>query len=204
MTGPGSDPPEERLPCGRRREDLLAQVSDGRGAHRDAHQQTCVHCRATLGEYERLWAPVRELALETVHPPTAFLENALRRIRGAVEQSEYGVLDSPGGRTRIAARVVVVAARQTAQSVPGVRVALSKHLDGRDGSAVDRPPTGAPEVSAGVAGGSTAIEIVVAADYGTDLVRLGERVRREVTARVRALTDLEPVFVTVIIDDVLD
>jgi uncharacterized alkaline shock family protein YloU len=34
------------------------------------------------------------------------------------------------------------------------------------------------------------------------LRRLGERVRAAVTAEVRALTDLEPVQVTVIIDDI--
>ena len=55
--------------------------------------------------------------------------------------------------------------------MPGVRVALSKHLSGRtgdrrddrgDGAAVE--PADGAEVVAGVAGRSTAIEITLAAD----------------------------------------
>lgn len=196
----------ERLACGRRAEDVLAQVADGRGAERDAHQRQCPHCQAALGEYDRLWTPIRELAAETVSPPESMVESALRRIRGAVEHSNYGVVESPNGLTRISARVVVVTARETAQTVPGVRVALSKHITGSAGdgdySAVHAGDASGAEVTAGVAGRSTAVEITLAADYGLDLRRLGERVRYEVAARIRALTDLEPVHITVIIDDV--
>jgi uncharacterized alkaline shock family protein YloU len=186
---------DDRLRCRRSIEETLAQVADGRGAERDEHQRGCLHCQAALAEYERLWSPVREAAAQRIAAPDSVLEAALRRIRGAVEHSDYGVLESSQGVTRIAARVVVVAARETARGVPGVRVALSKHVTS---------PTGAdePEVTAGVAGRSTAIEITLAADHGLDLVALGERVRREVAARVQALTDLVPVEITVIVDDV--
>ncbi len=194
----------ERLPCGRLVEDVLAQVAAGRAGERDDHQQQCLHCQAALGEYDRLWAPVRELAGQQVTAPESIVENAMRRIRGAVEHRDYGVLDSGQGRTRIAARVVVVAARETAQAVPGVRVALSKHLADRAGAAGAGTDLGGAEVSAGVAGRSTAIEITLAADYGIDLRRLGAQVRAEVVSRVRELTDLEPVHVTVIIDDVFE
>jgi uncharacterized alkaline shock family protein YloU len=201
----------ERLTCGRRVEDVLAQVAAGRGGDRDAHQRRCPHCHAALAEYERLWAPLTALAAEKVTAPDSIVENALRRIRGAVEHLNYGVLESALGRTRISARVVVVVARESAQAVPGVRVALSKDITSRaddrrevggDGAAVD--PAGDADVVAGVAGRSTAIEITLAADYGADLHRLGEQVRAAVTAEVRALTDLEPVQVTVIIDDILE
>ena len=202
------EPGGERLPCDRLVEDVLAQVAEGRGADHDAHEWHCPHCQAALAEYDRLWAPIRELAAEPVSPPESIVESALRRIRGAVEHSNYGVVESSDGLTRISARVVVIITRETTQAVPGVRVALSKHLTG---SAVDGGDSadgvypgerGGAEVTAGVAGGSTAIEITLAADYGLDLRRLGERVRAEVTARLRALTDLEPVQVNVIIDDV--
>jgi uncharacterized alkaline shock family protein YloU len=201
----------ERLRCGRWVEDVLSQVADGRGDDRDAHQQRCPHCQSALAEYVRLWAPVTELAAERVSAPDSILENALRRIRGAVEHLDYGVVESSRGRTRISARVVIVVARRSAQAVPGVRVALSKHLAGRPGDrggihgdrdAVD--PADGSDVVAGVAGRSTAIEITLAADYGVDLQHLGEHVRAAVTAEVRALTDLEPVNVTVVIDDVLE
>jgi uncharacterized alkaline shock family protein YloU len=187
--------PDERLRCGRSVEETLAQVAEGRGAERDDHQRRCPHCQAALAEYERLWSPVREVAAQRITAPDSVLESALRRIRGAVEHADYGVIESPNGITRIAARVVVVAARETANGVPGVRVALSRHVTGPSG-----PP--APGITAGVAGRSTAIEITLAADHGLDLVALGERVRREVAAGVRGLTDLVPVEITVIVDQV--
>jgi uncharacterized alkaline shock family protein YloU len=200
----------DRLTCGRRVEDVLAQVAAGRSGDRDAHQQKCPHCHAALAEYERLWAPLTELAAEKPRAPDSIVENALRRIRGAVEHLDYGVLESALGRTRISARVVVAVARESAQAVPGVRVALSKQITSRtgdrsevrDGTAVN--PAGGAEVVAGVAGRSTAIEITLAADYGVDLHRLAEHVRAAVAAEVRALTDLEPVQVTVIIDDIFE
>lgn len=193
---------EDRLSCGRPVEGVLAQVAEGRGAELDSHQQRCPHCQAALGEYDRLWAPMREVIAQRISAPDSILASALRRIRGAVEHTDYGVLDSGQGLTRIAARVVVVLARETAQGVPGVRVALSKHIAGQAGAPDGGQSHGGAEVTAGVAGRSTAIEITLAADYGLDLHDLGERVRREVATRVRALTDLEPVQVTVIIDDV--
>jgi len=199
----------ERLPCRTLVEDVVAQVASGHATDLDAHQRQCLHCRAALAEYDRLWAPVRELAAEKVTVPESIVEKALRQIRDAVEHIDYGVLGSAQGSTRISARVVVVAARETAHSVPGVRVALSRHLVA--GSAEPPADAGSREgsadgtdVAAGVAGRSTAIEITLAADYGIDLHRLGDRVRSEVIARVRALTDLDPVHVTVIIDDVFE
>ena len=73
---------------------------------------------------------MRDLAGRRVTAPASIVEAALRRIRGAVEHGDYGVLDSTHGVTRIPARVVVVAARETAQRVPGVRVAVSRHGHG--------------------------------------------------------------------------
>jgi uncharacterized alkaline shock family protein YloU len=200
--------PGERLSCGRPVEEVLAQVADDRTAELDAHQRQCLHCRAALAEYDRLWAPVRELAAEKVVAPTSMVEIALGRIRGAVEHIDHGVLESAQGSTRISARVVVVTARETANSVPGVRVALSRHLidpaTNGPGAGVAPDLVGPNGVAAGVAGRSTAIEITLAADHGIDLQRLGERVRAEVITRVRDLTDLEPVHVTVVIDDIFD
>ncbi|MBW0102891.1 Asp23/Gls24 family envelope stress response protein [Pseudonocardia sp. KRD291] len=195
--GPRDDPRDDgdaELACGRSLDAVIEQVSAGHAAERDAHQRGCVHCQAALGEYERLWTPLRELAAEKVTAPEGTIDEALARIRGAIAEPDYAVLTSVDGVTRVAARVVVVAARHTAEAVPGVRVALSKNLTGR---ATDS------EVAAGVAGSSAAIEITLAADYGQRLHQLGDEVRRSVTERVRRLTDIEPVEVTVIIDDVL-
>lgn len=205
MTTPESG---DRLACGRFADDVLDQVADGRGELRDDHQRRCPHCQAALAEYDRLWAPLRDLAAEHVTAPESIIDTALARIRGAVAHPDYGILESANGVTRISARVVVVTARESAQRVPGVRVALSKHVTAgparfRGGGSIVDGEAGA-EVTAGVAGRSTAIEITLAADYGQNLPDLAERVRAQVAHRVRALTDLDPVQITVIIDDVLD
>ncbi|MFP5071168.1 Asp23/Gls24 family envelope stress response protein [Pseudonocardia nantongensis] len=200
------EPGTSRLACGRSADQVLDQVADDRGADQDEHQKHCPHCQAALAEYGRLWAPLRTLAEEHVSAPDSIIDTALTRIRGSVEHADYGVLDSPEGHTRIAARVVVVTARECAQQTPGVRVALSKHITDRgsaSGSGAGSEWAGA-EVTAGVAGRSTAIEITLAADYGQNLPELAERVRRQVSDRVRELTDLEPVQITVVIDDVFD
>lgn len=185
------------LPCARSRDDLLDQVARGDAATLDPHQNQCVHCQAALAEFDRLWSPMRELAAEQVDTPEAGIGAALARIRGAVEDTDYATLRGPQGTTRVAARVVVVAARHSAQEVPGVRVALSRDLTG---SQQDTDS----EVHVGVAGTSTVIEITLAADYGRSLHQLAADVRRAVTDRVRHLTDLDPAQVIVIIDDVLD
>ncbi|MER5671889.1 Asp23/Gls24 family envelope stress response protein [Pseudonocardia alni] len=197
-TGPTATPDghrdQEFLVCGTSIDTLLTQVADGRGPDRDAHQENCVHCQAALAEYDRLWSPLRDLAAQQVTAPAGSMEAALARIRSAIDDSDYAALRGADGTTRIAARVVVAAARYSAESVPGVRVALSRDLSGHREAG--------SEITAGVAGASTALEITLAADYGRPLHQLAADVRRAVVTKVRHLTDLEPVEVTVIIDDV--
>lgn len=184
------------LRCGRSADELLDQVAAGREHARDAHQGECVHCRAALGEYGRLWAPMVDLAAEEVTTPEGRFDRILRQLRGALSDPGYAVLAGPDGLTRIAARVVVVTARRSAQSVRGVRVALSRNISGERYSAGD-------DVVAGVAGSSTAVEIVLAADYGHDLHELADRVRATVAERIHELTGLTTTEITVVIDDVL-
>lgn len=214
------EPSGDRLVCGLAVAELLDQVSAGRADQRDTHQEGCPHCQAALAEYDRLWATVREVADTEVRAPDSVLEEAIRLIRGVVADPTYGSLPSPTGATRISARIVVVTARETAQDIAGVRIVLSKLVApgvtpvsgptaGGTGRHPDAGQTANPRqeelrVVAGVAGRSTAIGITLAADYGTDLVDLGERIRAEVATRVRELTGLEPVGVTVHIDDVFD
>lgn len=198
MTGPEPVVPDTRLACGRSTGPLLEQVAEGRGSDRDAHQLTCPYCRAALAEFDRLWAPVRAVTADRPQAPASVVEAALRRVRGASDQPEYGRIDSPFGHTRVAARVVVALARHLATQVPGVEVALG-HL------AADGHESGGevvPDVEAGVTGGSTAVQITLAAAYGQDLQALGERIRAVVARGVREVTGLESVDVTVHIDDV--
>jgi uncharacterized alkaline shock family protein YloU len=199
MTGPDAlDLPDARLPCGRPTAPLVEQVAEGRGGVLDEHQRTCPHCRAALAEFDRAWAPVRAVAADRPQAPASLVEAALRRVRGVSDEPEYGRIDSPFGHTRVAARVVVALARHLAAGVPGVEVALGRLAadgHGERGEVV-------PDVEAGVAGGSTAVQITLAAAYGQDLQALGERIRAVVARGVREVTGLEPVDVTVVVDDV--
>lgn len=182
----------DQLPCGAAVDDLLEQVADGAGRHRTAHQTTCPHCQAALAEYDRLFEPVRELAAEPVAVPDTVLADVIRRIRGALPDSGYGVLPGPDGLTRISGRVVALTARVVTERVPGVRVALTRSDPADDDAVV-----------AGVAGPGTALRITIAADYGADLRAIAEQVRAAVDRAVREVTGLEPVQIDVTIDDVL-
>lgn len=191
--------PVERLACGARVDLIFDQVSAGRADVPTAHQADCPHCRAALAEYDRLWRPIREMAASDLRAPESVLDRAFARLRAATADPGYATLPGTRGVTRIAARIVVVTARETTQHIAGVRVALSRLLPDADGT------TGpAPQVVAGVAGRSTAIEITLAAEYGTDLEALGATIRAEVARRVRELTGLEPIDIAVHIDDVFD
>jgi uncharacterized alkaline shock family protein YloU len=178
----------DRLTCGSLVDDLLAQVAEGRD-ERTAHQEDCPHCQAALGEYRRLWSAVDRLATEPVRTPDTILSGVLAGIRAATEHPGYGVVVTPLGATRISDRVVAVTARIAAEQVNGVRVALGR-VDGTN-------------PSAGTFGSSTALQITVAATYGQDLHALADRIREVVGAHVRALTSLEPVEITVVVDEVL-
>lgn len=186
------------LPCGRSTAAIVEQVAEGRADDLDDHQQRCPHCRAALAEYARLWGPVAAVAAHRPQAPPSLVEAALRSVRGPGDEAEYGRIDSPQGYTRVAARVVVALARHLATQVPGVEVALGGLVaEGHRASGEV-----VPDVEAGVTGGSTAVRITLAAAYGQDLQALGERIRTTVARGVRNATGLEPVDVTVHVDDV--
>ena len=83
----------DRLVCGASSDDLLTQVAEGRGAERDAHQRDCVHCQAALGEYGRLWGPMRELADVPVHAPADLLSATLGELRARTAPEGQGRVD---------------------------------------------------------------------------------------------------------------
>lgn len=186
----------DQLPCGADVDDIIAQLADGDAALRTPHQSDCPHCQAALAEYDQLLAPVHELAAEPVPVPDSVLEEVIRRFRGALPDSAYGVIPGPRGATRIAGHLVALTARTVAEHVPGVHVALAK---------ADRHPSDpadATAVTAGVAGTSTALRIVVAARWGEDLQALADSIRHAVEDAVRTTTGLRPVQIDIVIDDV--
>lgn len=190
------------LACGAQVDDLIEQAAAGRATDLTQHQRGCVYCRAALAEYDRLWAPVRDLADQPVAPPDSIVQAALRRISRVTQTPRYGQLADPEGLTLVGDRVVTITARVSAEHVPGVRAALSREL-GLSSQRVDASAETTTRVAAGVTGRSTAVEITIAADYGQELHSLAQRIRTAVDGTVRSVTGLDPVDITVVIDDVL-
>lgn len=195
---PGGAPSsgEAPLPCGTDPGALLAQVTGGRGNEHDRHQTECPHCRATLAEYARLWAPFDQLAAIPSPAPSAVMDRALAAIGHRAGPTGWGRVEDPGGPFTVAARAVVAVAGHAARTSPRVRMAL-----GSLGRSV--PGDGSPgAVHAGVSGRSVAVELTVAAEYGHDLYALADTVRSRVAHEVAAQTGLEVVTVDVTVTDV--
>lgn len=195
----------EQLPCGRSWDALLEQVADGLSGPADQHQLTCPHCQAALAELGRVWAPVRQLAAEQVHAPHSLLRKVMEQVRAAARQSWHTLIPGERGSTRVAARVIATLARLAAARVPGVRVALGRTTEaraaGRAAAATDQHDASGSAV--GVAGGSTVVELALAAQYDAPLLELAERVRAAVVHDLTRLAGLQNVQVDVTIDDIL-
>ena len=202
MSAPGS---EDQLPCGASVAALLDQVDSGRGGERTAHQESCVVCQAALAELTRLWEPLRALAAEPVSAPPALVRRVMGRVRDLAAQPWFAVLPDVRGSTRIAARVIAVLAREAAQRVPGVRVALGGSTRPAAARAAEEATRSHryPGAAVGSVGSHVAIDLALATAYGADIPRVAERVRRTVVAEVRAATGVEDVEVNITVDDVL-
>lgn len=176
------------LACGASPDALLAQVADGHGSDRDAHQAGCPHCEATLAEYTRLWAPVAAVSDERVRAPRSVLDAVLADVRAAAGPAGWARFEDRGHEVLVAARVVVAVAGRAAADVDGVRVALGGLAAGG--------------VEAGVSGRSVAIELTVAAEYGYDLHRVADALRARVAAALDVHAGLDAGSIGVVVTDV--
>ena len=194
------------LPCRTSVGELLEQAVDAPGV-RTAHQRACVHCQATLGEFETLWLPVRASAATTPVPPPDLVRRVIERIHAAVSTPGWAVLHQPGGITRVALQVVLRVVRDAAESVDGVRSSLASLTGGRGAAA---PVEAAPgerardrvDVDLGISGSTVAVSVTVAVEYGPDLRRLGDTVCRQVQTRVESMIGVAVATVSVSIDDI--
>ncbi len=204
------------LPCRTSVGELLEQAVDAPGV-RTAHQRACVHCQATLGEFETLWLPVRASAATTPVPPPDLVRRVIERIHAAVSTPGWAVLHQPGGITRVALQVVLRVVRDAAESVDGVRSSLASLTGGRGAAApVEAAPgEAAPavavsgerardrvDVDLGISGSTVAVSVTVAVEYGPDLRRLGDTICRQVQTRVESMIGVAVATVSVSIDDI--
>ncbi len=199
------DAPEQTLPCGRLIDDILEQVADGRGTDLDAHQVQCPHCQAALTELGSAWRPVHDLAVAPVQVPPGLSEAVVDRINRLVQDVWYTLQLTDLGAVRVAARVIARIARDIAQTVPGVRVALGKSTDGPIAKLVERA-TGRhrhPHAAVGVLGRTAVIDLAVAVQYDLPVYEVAATVQQRVTRELRESIGLKSVTVNVTVDDVL-
>jgi uncharacterized alkaline shock family protein YloU len=197
--------PADRLPCGKPVDDLLIQVTDRTAPPDPAHQWRCPHCRAALAELEDLWAPVRDLAAEDVRAPAGLLQAVMAQIRDLSRTSWSAVLDDPGGRTRIAARVVGAVARLAAESVPHVTLALGGGRVATPTESTADPARIAGAEAAtdiGLAGTHVVVDVQIAVDYGVPMRQVADRVRDRIARHLATQTGLTTTEVNVTVVDV--
>ena len=194
------------LPCGADVDLLLEQTAQGRGADRDAHQHLCVHCQAALGEFTVLWGPVAELAAAPVSAPPGLAATVMSQVRHLVHDTWYTLETTEIGAVRVAARIVAALARDTAQMVPGVRVALGRSTRGKVAALAEKATFGhrQPNAAVGVLGRTAVVDLAIAIGYDDSAPRVAREIQRHVTDILRDQVGLRDVAVNVTIDDVID
>jgi len=194
------------LPCGADVDLLLEQAADGRAGDLDAHQRDCVHCQAALAELAALWAPVTELAAVPVPAPPGLTAAVMRQVRALVRDVWYTLQVTGDGAIRIAARIVAAIARDTAGTVPGVRVALGRSTQDRLAAMAERATLRHrhPHAAVGVLGRTAAVDLAVAVTYGDPVHEIARDIQRHVITSLRDSLGLQSVTVNVTVDDILD
>jgi uncharacterized alkaline shock family protein YloU len=193
------------LPCGADVDLLLEQAAVGRGRVLDGHQRECVHCQAALGEFTALWAPVSELAAVPVPVPPGLAAAVISQIRTLVRDIWYTLEVTEIGAIRIAARIVAALARDGAQMIPGVRVALGRSTEGKIAALAEKATLGHrhPNAAVGVLGRTAVVDLAVAVTYRDPVHEVARDIQRHVTATLRDQVGLRSVTVNVTVDDIL-
>ena len=211
MADPSSDGQAARrllsaaaLPCGADVDPLLEQVADGH-AELDAHQRECVHCQAAIIEFTALWRPVTELAASPLAGPPGLAAAVMNQIRVLVRDVWYTLQTTDLGVIRIAARIVAALARDSARTVPGVRVALGRSTHGRIAALAERASLRHrhPHAAVGVLGRTAAVDLAIAVAYGEPVHQVARDVQQHVIAALRDSIGLQTVTVNVTVDDIL-
>lgn len=214
MTQPGSpaDAPAIRsalhggsLACGADVDAILEQVADTGSTQRTAHQQRCRPCQAALGEFSRLWEPMRGYAAAPSPTPAGIPTAVMAAITQLARDVWYTLDIAEGGRVQVAARVVAVLARNAARRVPGVRVALGRSTHAGLARIVERATAAHrhPDAAVGVLGRTAVIDIALAVAYGADIDAVARQVQQSVIGDLRATLGLQRITVNITVDDVL-
>ena len=193
------------LPCGADVDALLEQVADGDAAGLDVHQRDCVHCQAALTEFAVLWTPVADTAAQPVLTPPGLTAAVMSQIRVLVRDVWYTLQTTDLGVIRIAARIVATLARDSARTVPGVRVALGRSTYSKMAALAEQATFRHrhPHAAVGVLGRTAIVDLAVAVSYGDPVHEVARDIQRRVIATLREDIGLKTVVVNVIVDDIL-
>jgi uncharacterized alkaline shock family protein YloU len=193
------------LPCGAEIDPLFEQVADGHAADLDAHQRECVHCQAAIAEFAALWAPVTETAATPVPAPPGLTAAVMSQIRVLIRDVWYTLQTTELGAIRIAVRIVAALARDSARTVPGVRVALGRSTYGKMVALAEQATFKhrQPHTAVGVLGRTAIVDLAVAVRYGDPVHEVARDIQRRVIAALREDIGLKTVVVNVLVDDVL-
>jgi hypothetical protein len=176
----------ERLPCGVRLEELLAQVADGAPPIDEAHQSGCPYCQTALRRLHRGWAEVAQLAREPVNVPSRLTAQIMERVKVLAAQSaDFILLGHARGETRVSHAVVVRVAQRLARTVPGV-VFASARVEPHASPLPDRV--------------DLSIRLVVS--FGPALHRVADAVRKIMRRQLLSLTGTQLDQIDVRIDDI--
>jgi uncharacterized alkaline shock family protein YloU len=193
------------LPCGAEVDPLLEQVADGHAVDLDAHQRECVHCQAAIAEFTALWTPVTETAATPVPVPPGLTAAVMSQIRVLVRDVWYTLQTTELGAIRIAARIIAALARDSARTVPGVRVALGRSTYSKMAALAEQATFKHrhPHAAVGVLGRTAIVDLAVAVSYGDPVHDVARDIQRRVITTLREDIGLKTVVVNVIVDDVL-
>jgi uncharacterized alkaline shock family protein YloU len=192
------------LACGADIDELLEQAADRDAGQFTSHQRDCLYCQAALGEFARVWEPVRSLAAEQVAVPAALKSAVASQIRKLVADVWYTLQLDDGGAIRVAARVVARIAREAASGVAGVRVAFGRSTHSRMAGLAERATLRHrhPNAAVGVLGRTAVVDLAIAVQYGDQVDAVARAVQQRAIAELRSRVGLQDVTVNVTVDDI--
>lgn len=187
----------DRLPCAVPVDELLVQIADGTRPRDGRHQSACPHCRATLAEIRRLWAPIGQLATENVRAPSGLRASVMAKVRELPRNAWHAVIPGDRGTTYIAARVVSAVTRLAAEGLPAVALAVGRAQQGPASEA----PIPAAVAQVGVAGSHLVLNVHIIVRFGEHIPTLARVLRGRILDQVEHL-GLAPSEVNLAVVDV--
>lgn len=197
----------DRLPCGRRPQNLLDLAADNTPLAPHCHEATCPYCQGALQQLGDLWEPVRRWASQPAQLPRGFLSAVVARVRRLAQSPHHVAHMGPDGATTVTSWVLGLIAAHAAQSTPGVARITNTLVPpragrrhqiryGADGVDIDEDGETAVAVTLTVATTTPPDPL------DTNMHSVAERIRRNVIDAIPDATSIPVTKVDITIDDV--